>query len=120
MKARIPREYKLTRIEQDLMLELAEKEFNKQRFAFMRQIFKMFCYVLNREYGFGEKRLNIITGKVERLIHDNRGNDIFWEQLDRVVIDEIKLDFARETTNKDGKAVFTDDDTEIHASKKHA
>lgn len=43
MKARIPREYKLTRIEQDLMLELAEKEFNKQRFAFMRQIFKMFC-----------------------------------------------------------------------------
>ena len=79
----------------------------------------MFCYVLNREYGFGEKRLNIITDEVDKLIHDNRGNDIFWEQLDRVVIDEIGIKFAREKTNKDGKAVFTDDDTEIHASKKH-
>lgn len=119
MKARIPREYKLTRIEQDLMMELAEKEFNKQRFAFMRQIFKMFCYVLNREYGFGKKRLTIITDEVEKLMNDNRGNDIFWEQLDRVVIDEIGMDFVREKTDKDGKAVFTDDDTEIHASKKH-
>lgn len=53
-------------------------------------------------------------------MNDNRGNDIFWEQLDRVVIDEIGMDFVREKTDKDGKAVFTDDDTEIHASKKHA
>lgn len=120
MKARISPRNKLTKKEQDMMIDFAETEFDKQKFAFMRQILKIVCYVLNRKYGFGEKRLHAIVDEVKDTLRENRNNEIFWEQLDRVMIKELKMPFSRETTDKNGKAVFTDGDTEIFTGKKKA
>ena len=120
MKARIAPRYKLTKKVQDLMTELAEETLSKKQFSFMRRIFKAFCYVLNRNYGFGEKRLYAAIREIEKVMDECITNEMFWEQLDRVVIDEIGVKFARETTDKDGKVVFTDGDTEIFAGEKNA
>ncbi|MEE3451049.1 MAG: hypothetical protein VZR27_10245 [Acutalibacteraceae bacterium] len=120
MKARISPRNKLTKKEQDMMIELAEEALSKKQYSFMRRIFKAFCYVMNRTYGFGKQRLNIAISEIEKTMNECITNEMFWEQLDRVVIDEIGLDFVRETTDKDGKAVFTDGDTEIFTGKKKA
>ena len=120
MKARISPKNKLTKKQQDLMRELAEEELSKKQYGFTRRLFKAFCYVLNRKYGFGKYRLSAAIGEIEQVMDECLTSEIFWEQLDRVVIDEIGLDFVREKTDKDGRAVFTDDDTEIHTSKKNA
>ena len=120
MKARISPRNGLTKKQQDMMRELAEETLSKKQYGFARRLFKAFCYVMNRTYGFGKYRLGVAIGEIEKIMDECLTSEIFWEQLDRVVIDEIGMDFVREKTDEDGKAVFTDDDTEIHASKKHA
>ena len=50
------------------------------------------CYVLNRDFGFGSKRCLSVIGGISRLSAEHDQDEIFWEHLDRVVIDEMKLD----------------------------
>lgn len=119
MRARIPPKMKYSKREQKELQKLAEDALSKKQYGFMRRLFKAFCYVLNRKYGFGKYRLSAAIGEIEQVMDECLTSEIFWEQLDRVVIDEIGLDFVREKTDKDGRALFTDDDTEIHTSGKN-
>ena len=62
----------------------------------LRRYFKLMCYVLNRNFGFGSKRCLAVINGISRLSAEHDQDEIFWEHLDRVIVDEMKLDFERD------------------------
>ena len=105
MKARIPLKSKLDKRIQKDMIALAEEELSKKQYGFTRRMFKAFCYCLNRDYGFGKQRLDFLIASVNKLMDEVLTDDCFWEHLDKVVIDEMKLEFEREEVNEDGVVI---------------
>ena len=105
MKARIPLRNKFTKRTQKDMLALAEQELSKKQFGFTRRLFKTFCYCLNRDFGFGKKRLEFLIDSVNKLMNEVPTDEAFWEHLDRVVIDELGIEFEREEVNEDGEVI---------------
>lgn len=105
MKARIPLKSKLDKRIQKDMIALAEEELSKKQYGFTRRMFKAFCYCLNRDYGFGKQRLDFLIDSVNKLMDEVLTDDCFWEHLDKVVIDEMKLEFEREEVNEDGVVI---------------
>lgn len=75
----------------------------------MRRIFKSIAYSLNRKYGFGKQRMMVVLNEAKEIMDEYPKNEIFWDQLDKVCIDEIGINFVRETTNKNGRIVFNDE-----------
>ncbi len=57
---------------------------------------KLFCVVLHNDYKFGLKRLNEITAKVSELAKDYVTDEIFWEHVDKLLIDKLNMDFKYE------------------------
>ena len=105
MKARVPLKSKLTKKVQNDMIALADEAFTKQQFGYTRRIYKAFCYSLNRDFGFGKQRLSFLLKSVNDIINEVDTDDCFWEHLDKVVIDEMKLEFEREEVNEDGVVI---------------
>lgn len=105
MKARIPLRNKVTKRTQKDMLALAEQELSKKQFGFTRRMFKAFCYCLNRDFGFGKKRLEFLINSIRALLDESLTDECFWEHLDRVVIDELGIEFEREEVNEDGEVI---------------
>ena len=105
MKARVPLKSKLDKRIQKHMIALAEEELSKKQYGFRRRMFKAFCYCLNRDYGFGKQRLDFLIASVNKLMDEVLTDDCFWEHLDKVVIDEMKLEFEREEVNEDGVVI---------------
>lgn len=101
MKARIP----LNSKQKKLLIEAARKELMREQYGFTRRIFKAFCYCLNRDFQFGNIRLNKLIRSVENLLKETSTDEIFWEHLDRVVIDELKIPFECEEVNQNGDVV---------------
>ena len=102
MKARIPLRNKFTKRTQKDMLALAEQELSKKQFGFTRRMFKAFCYCLNRDF---KKRLEFLIDSVNKLMNEVLTDEAFWEHLDRVVIDELGIEFEREEVNEDGEVI---------------
>lgn len=97
MKANIPISSRMRK-----QLELAvREELQKGQYAATQRIFKLFCYVLHSKYGFS-KRCYIVIDEVRKLIEEQDENPVFWEQLDRYVIDQMGIPFDREKVDMDG------------------
>jgi hypothetical protein len=63
----------------------------------MRRIFKIMCVALHDEqFGFGHDRLAKLIGKISEISAESEHDEIYWNHIDRVVINELKLDFERE------------------------
>lgn len=92
MKARIP----LDKRSKKIIEQEAERILEDQSVRKMRQIYKVICYALNRGFGFGAGRLCKLIAEVDQLIEESKRDEIFWTHLDRVVIDEIGIQFDRE------------------------
>lgn len=105
MKAHIPLKNKFTKRTQEDMIALAEQELSKKQFGFTRRLFKAFCYCLNRDFGFGKARLEKLIDSVNKLMNEVPTDEAFWEHLDRVVIDELGVEFEREEVNEDGEVI---------------
>ena len=70
----------------------------KQRDEFSRKLFKLMCYVLNEKYNFGNQRLSNLIIEIAELIKEADTDVIFWEHIDRHVIDRLGLKFERDYT----------------------
>ena len=57
-------------------------------------------FVLNQNFGFGHDRLNKALKEMTEVIKHSSEDEVFWEHLDRVVIDQLKLPFKRDYTEK--------------------
>lgn len=75
------------------------KIYPREKQAMAERCLKVFIYILHRDYGFGKKRAREYYEKCGKFLEQMDTNEIFWEQLDRVVIDKLGLsDFQRDYT----------------------
>lgn len=100
MKARIP----ISRRQRRVIEEAVYTELKEQEFASTQRVFKLFCYVLHHDYGFKKRCFDVID-KVSKLIKEQDEDLIFWEHLDKYVIDQIGMPFSREKIDLDGNLV---------------
>ncbi len=96
MKARIPSSAKITKKQMKAAESYSRQVVKADQERILRRYFKLMCYVLNRDFGFGSKRCLSVIGGISRLSAEHDRDEIFWKHLDRVVIDEMKLDFERD------------------------
>lgn len=73
-----------------------EAEFHKQSNDMAQRFFKLFCVCLNQEFGFGKYRLSRLLQAINNLSGERERDEIFWSHIDRIVIEQIGLDFNRE------------------------
>ena len=96
MNARIPNSAKLTKKQLQAAKSYSMQAVKADQERLLRPYFKLMCYVLNRNFGFGSKRCLAVIDGISRLAAEHDHDEIFWEHLDRVIVDEMKLDFERE------------------------
>lgn len=98
MKARIPlSKEQRKRVEEEARV-VCIQEIEKQRNAMMRRFFKLMCYSLNDKFGFGAKRLNTLIAALTETSLEADNDPIFWEHIDRIVIDTLGVPFDRDYT----------------------
>jgi hypothetical protein len=83
------------RLEQEARIVVAE-ELDKQRDEATRKLLKIIFYVLHVFFGFGYKRCMSVLTKVTELLEESYTNEVFFEDVDRDVIDRIGLPFDRD------------------------
>ena len=100
MKARIPPTNQQKKVLQQQAKIVIQEEMEKQRDDFTRRFFKLMFYALNEKYHFGTKRLNDLMCEVTELLKESDTDCIFWEHIDRRIIDRLGLKFERDYTGK--------------------
>ena len=110
MKARV--HYFRTAKEKRLIHEEIELEYKKieaeKRREMAERILKVVFYVLSRDLHFGAKRTQRLYNSCGELLASATDDPVFWEKIDREVIDRLGLtDFTRDYTDR-GKAVRYD------------
>ena len=103
MKARILPSKKEQKCIEKVATMAAKEKLQDQQRGFTRRFYKLICYTLNREFGFGKGRLMKIITSINRTLTEHRDDVMFWIHLDRVVIDELGVEFEREKVNPDGE-----------------
>jgi len=105
MKARIPLN---TKVKKQVQIEVEAEwhKLEKQKSVEMAQrCLKVFLYVLNRDHGFGKKRLTEFYNRCGEFLATADSNEVFWEQVDRTIIDTYGFnELGRDYTER-GKAV---------------
>lgn len=105
MKARIPLPVKTkNQIKAEVAVEW--KKIQQEKSVEMAQrCLKIFLYVLCKHYGFGKKRLTDFYNLCGELLKTADTNVVFWEQVDKVIIETYGFkELGRDYTDR-GKAV---------------
>lgn len=101
MKARIP---VLNAAQKREATKELEREYMKimdrERTNMTRRIIKVVLFVLHSEFGFGLGRCARAFNKFTKLFEESDKDEIFWEHIDRVVIDQMGIRFERDYTEK--------------------
>ena len=92
MKAHIPAAKLLPRAAKQAIAEYND-ELQAETF---RHWLKLSAAILHTEFGFGHDRVATFLGKISSAAENEKQDEIFWQHIDRVVIDELKLDFEPE------------------------
>ena len=92
MKAHIPASKRLTRREKTTVKEYDDSVQNDN---FMRYV-KLSIVALHQRFGFGHDRTADFIGDMMRLADEAAKDEIFWEHIDKVVIEELKIQLPRE------------------------
>jgi hypothetical protein len=104
MKAHIPVTNSQRKIIQRECEIIAKREVERKRADLTRRIFKTMMLALNEEFGFGHKRCLRALGAMTEIMERSDTDIIYWEHIDKVVVDRLKLKFERDYTER-GKAV---------------
>lgn len=112
MKARIPPKIpkqlkqEAERIAKSAYEQVREKE-NKD---ITRRVFKTMLYALYQDFGFGRDRCAKALRSMTEIVEHSDTDEVFWEHIDRVVIDKLKLEFDRRDYTDNGKVVNYEED----------
>lgn len=104
MKARIPRisgndrKRMLSEVEIEVKKKWEEVEQEKST-DITRRVLKTMIYVLNTEYGYGNKRIARLFNSFTKMLENSNKDEVYWEHIDRVVINNLGLPFERDYTN---------------------
>ena len=104
MKARIP---KISGNDRKRMLSEVEIEVKKawekveeeKTIDITRRVLKTIIYKLNTEYGYGIKRISRLFNSFTKMLEESSKDEVYWEHIDRVVVDKLGLPFERDYTN---------------------
>lgn len=104
MKARVPRisvkEKKKLKAEIKLEVDRIWKEVEqKKENDITRRVLKTLIYVLNTEYGYGIKRISRLFASFTKMLEESDKDEVYWEHIDRVVVEDLGLPFERDYTN---------------------
>jgi hypothetical protein len=114
LKARIP--VKLKREAMAEINRLADREYQKVKDKEIadatRRIFKTMIFALYQDFGFGRDRCAKALKSMTEIIEHSDTDEVFWEHIDRVVIDKLKLEFDRRDYTDNGKVVNFEGDEE--------
>ena len=105
MKARIP---KISGNDRKRMLSEVEIEVKKawekveeeKTIDITRRVLKTIIYTLNTEYGYGIKRISRLFNSFTKMLENSNNDEVYWEHIDRVVVEKLGLPFERDYTNK--------------------
>lgn len=107
LKARIP--VKLKREAMAEINRLADREYQKVKDKEIadatRRIFKTIVFALYKDFGFGRDRCAKAFKSMTEIIEHSDTDEVFWEHIDRVVIDKLKLEFDKRDYTDNGKVV---------------
>ena len=92
MNARLP----INKKQKARIREEVAAEYKRQGDDISRRIFKLFCVALNRRCGFGKERINRLLDFVNQLGVDREHDEVFWYHIDKIVIDQMGVEFERE------------------------
>lgn len=95
MKCRLPAKNRLTKKQAKACEEYSAEQVRKEEKHCVRRLFKLFCWTLNRDFGFGKNRLMKLLFSVSELSAKHEIDEVFWEHCDRY-LNEIGLDFEPE------------------------
>lgn len=114
MKARIP--VKLKREAMAEINRLADREYqtvkDKEINDLTRRIFKTIVFALYKDFGFGRDRCAKALKSMTEIIEHSDTDEVFWEHIDHVVIDKLKLEFDKRDYTDNGKVVNFEGDEE--------
>lgn len=114
MKARIP--VKLKREAMAEINRLADREYQKVKEKeindLTRRIFKTIVFALHKDFGFGRDRCAKALKSMTEIVKNSDTDEVFWEHIDRVVIDKLKLEFDRRDYTDNGKVVNYDEESD--------
>ncbi len=114
LKARIP--VKLKREAMAEINRLADREYQKVKDKeindLTRRIFKTIVFALHKDFGFGRDRCAKALRSMTEIIEHSDTDEVFWEHIDRVVIDKLKLEFDKRDYTDNGKVVNFEGDEE--------
>ena len=104
MKARIP---KISGNDRKRMLSEVEIEVKKawekveeeKTIDITRRVLKTIIYTLNTEYGYGIKRISRLFNSFTKMLENSNNDAVYWEHIDRVVVNKLGLPFERDYTN---------------------
>ena len=104
MKARIPRisgnDRKRMLSEVEIEVKKAwEKVEEEKTIDITRRVLKTIIYTLNTEYGYGIKRISRLFNSFTKMLEESSKDEVYWEHIDRVVVDKLGLPFERDYTN---------------------
>ena len=105
MKARINKMTSAQRkvIEQEVK-KLYKENAEAERNDMTRRILKTAVCVLNEQFGFGHDRAMKFISEFTKKLEESDRDIVFWEHIDRLVINYLKIPFERDYTDN-GKVV---------------
>lgn len=112
MKARIPLSKKQRKFLEEeaerYITQNVEKELDREREALIRRLFKTMIAALHNEFGFGHDRALKAFKAFNEVISHSDTDEVYWEKIDRLVIDYLKIPFEKRDYTDNGKAVEYD------------
>ncbi len=79
--------------------KLYEEHAEAERNDMTRRILKTAVCVLNEQFGFGHDRAMKFISEFTKKLEESDRDIVFWEHIDRIVIDNLGLPFERDYTN---------------------
>ena len=99
MKARLRLQDKLSnKQKKDIDLYCSES-LRKQQTDLVRRMTKIFCVVLNQQFGFGKDRCYKAINAFNELSNRRDYDEVFWTHVDRL-LEHIGLNFPQEDYEK--------------------
>lgn len=102
MNARIPPKMtcKQKKAIHDEMVREYQKVAAEERDGMARRIIKTMIFCLNQEFGFGVGRCARAFRAFTEHMDTSKDDEVYWEHIDQVVIDRMKLPFERDYTDR--------------------
>ena len=105
MKARINKmTYAQRKVIEQEVKKLYKENAEAERNDMTRRILKTAVCVLNEQFGFGHDRAMKFIREFTKKLEESDRDIVFWEHIDRLVINYLKIPFERDYTDN-GKVV---------------